>query len=334
MFDVLSRAPCREWSLEELAEETGADMQLLHRLLRCQASVNHVRETEAGNYEVSHITPFLALPGTAATIAFNVLFLAPMYLTQAKYLKSTGYKNPTQHDYGIGHVAADIKGGAPLWDVFASDPEKANAAFGYFEVQRYGQKGAFLDAPLAKYQLGEEEIAAHRALLCDIGGGSGHQCLALRQQRPELRGTLVVTDLASMIDQQDKQTLVSKEIRSEVDDFLSGESCPVQGAKIYYLRNIMHDWNDEYCIRILNRFRRAMAPDSIVVIDEIVMPETCATTTACLLDISMLNHSSWERSETQWRHVLTEAGFRLDLKYCYDSERLDHLIFGTQISRQ
>lgn len=331
MFKLLSRTPVKEWSLEELAEKTGADAQLLHRLLRCQASVNHVRETKDGNYGSSHITPFLALPGTAATIAFNNLFLAPMYLTQARYLKSTSYNNPTEHEYGIGHVAAGIEAGAPLWDIFASDPEKANAAFGYFEAQRHGQKGAFIDAPLARYQHGEEDLTARRVFLCDVGGGSGHQCLALRHQRPELRGVLAVTDLASMICQQDKQALVVKDIKSEVHDFLSEEPCPIQGAKIYYLRNIMHDWNDQYCIKILKHLRQAMAPDSIILIDEIVMPEICATTTACVLDISMLNHSSWERSDAQWRHVFTEAGFSLDQKYCYDSERLDHLIFGVQV---
>lgn len=81
----------------------------------------------------------------------------------------------------------------------------------------------------------------------------------------------------------------------------------------------MHDWNDDYCVQILIHLRQAMAPDSILLLDVIVMPETHATTTACLLDISMLEHSSWERSETQWRQVLAEAGFTLEMKYCYDT---------------
>jgi chemotaxis methyl-accepting protein methylase len=47
---------------------------------------------------------------------------------------------------------------------------------------------------------------------------------------------------------------------------------PVKGADVYLLRWIMHDWSDEYCIKILSQLVPAMTEQSRLLISESVMP--------------------------------------------------------------
>lgn len=49
------------------------------------------------------------------------------------------------------------------------------------------------------------------------------------------------------------------------------EPQPVQGPAVFILRTILHDWPDEYCIKILCHLRNAAGPNTqLVVVDNIV----------------------------------------------------------------
>lgn len=41
---------------------------------------------------------------------------------------------------------------------------------------------------------------------------------------------------------------------------------PIKDAAVYWLRYIMHDWSDDYCIRILKGIKSAMGPRSRILI--------------------------------------------------------------------
>lgn len=245
-----------------------------------------------------------------------------------KFLADTGYKDPVDPKHTPAHLAFNHEGDLSTW--FATHPTHAAAAFRYFSTQRADQRGCFIDSPLGTYALSSHDQEAGRILMCDIGGGAGHQCLALRSQRPELRGRLVVTDLDVMIQQQDRALLEKNQITSVADDFFSLDSCPnaLQHAKTYYLRNVLHDWDDNKSIQILSRVRKAMATDSVLVLDELVLPEWKASMTACNFDLSMMTISSWERSSGQWQDLLERAGFEIEQTWCYDEDRCDCLIFA------
>lgn len=170
--------------------------------------------------------------------------------------------------------------------------------------------------------------------MCDVGGGAGHQCLALRSQRPELQGRLAVTDLEVMILQQDKALLEESQVISVEDDFFSDEPYPdlVHGAKIYYLRNVLHDWDDDKSIQILTRIRSAMENDSVLILDELVLSDWQASLTACNFDLSMMTISSWERTLQQWSDLFGSAGFTIEQTWSYDKDRGDCLIFARATS--
>lgn len=43
-------------------------------------------------------------------------------------------------------------------------------------------------------------------------------------------------------------------------------------ADVYYLRWILHNWPDKYCVEILRNLRPALKPGAMIVIHEQVLP--------------------------------------------------------------
>ena len=93
------------------------------------------------------------------------------------------------------------------------------------------------------------------------------------------------------------------------------------GAAIYYLRNVLHDHPDDRCLQILKHQVDAMGPKSILLIDELVLPNEGASVMAAQIDITMMaTLGSIERTEAQWRALLARAGLEVVEIYKYDPQ--------------
>lgn len=103
----------------------------------------------------------------------------------------------------------------------------------------------------------------------------------------------------------------------------SGHSNTTQGARVYYLRNILHDWSEQKCLEILASVKPSMAAEgSVLLIDEIVLPEKGAPWRAAQLDIEMLVHlAGAERTGNEWRRLLDAAGFEVKRIRQYSLDR-------------
>lgn len=78
------------------------------------------------------------------------------------------------------------------------------------------------------------------------------------------------------------------------------------------MRNVLHDYTDKQCLRLLATIYSAMTKRSTILIDEIVMSETAAHWKATQMDFRMMaTLASKERTETQWRTLLDTAGFKV-----------------------
>jgi demethylsterigmatocystin 6-O-methyltransferase len=90
------------------------------------------------------------------------------------------------------------------------------------------------------------------------------------------------------------------------------ESRCLDGAKVYYFRQILHDYPDAKCIDLLHLTMAAMNEDSVILIDEMVLPETGAHWHAAQIDINMMAHlASMERTAAQWHELLGAAGLSI-----------------------
>jgi hypothetical protein len=89
-----------------------------------------------------------------------------------------------------------------------------------------------------------------------------------------------------------------------------------EGADLYLLSRIVHDWNDEKATRLLTNCRRAMALGGKVVLVEMVLPEKVGTTVRDqderMNDLNMLvRDGGQERTQAEFAALFAAARLRL-----------------------
>ncbi|KAI9681050.1 MAG: hypothetical protein M1822_007124 [Bathelium mastoideum] len=143
-------------------------------------------------------------------------------------------------------------------------------------------------------------------LFVDIGGGIGSQCVEFKNVTPNIPGRVILQDLPQTLAQSPQHEGVEK----MTHDFFTPQ--PVLHAKYYYLRNILHDYPDDRCVQILKHISKVMSAESIILINELVVPSTGAHWQATQMDLAMMCAlGSMERTEKQWRALLAKAGLKI-----------------------
>lgn len=88
----------------------------------------------------------------------------------------------------------------------------------------------------------------------------------------------------------------------------------VPSADVYILKHIIHDWEDEKCIRLLDNCRRGLRGNGrVICVDAVVPPMGNTTgTPAKLTDIVMMTFiTGKERTEEQWASLYRAAGLEI-----------------------
>lgn len=165
----------------------------------------------------------------------------------------------------------------------------------------------------------------------DVGGGNGSQLAALKQKCPGIKGRMILQDQAYVLE----GALAVEEMERMAYDFLTEQPVkgteppsrssprvtpdqPNPGARVYYFRQIIHNFDDETCIRILKAQLPALGPHSIIVLDDKVLPDekpppgTPGVEYTAALSIAMkVMFDAQERREAHWRRLLEAAGLEI-----------------------
>ncbi|MDX6357660.1 MAG: hypothetical protein QOH37_714 [Nocardioidaceae bacterium] len=147
----------------------------------------------------------------------------------------------------------------------------------------------------------------------DVGAGRGATLAALLPRVPGLRG--VVADRPSVLPEA-MQNLAEQGLADRCEvlpaDFF--DAVPA-GGDAYVLGNILHDWPDDDCLRILSVVRTAMGPHSrLWVLEHVLDPQpprpARAQAEVHLLDLHMLVlFGGRERTRAEYAALLTASGF-------------------------
>jgi trans-aconitate methyltransferase len=126
----------------------------------------------------------------------------------------------------------------------------------------------------------------------DVGGGYGHQSKEVIRRLPWLQVRVVLQDThAAAIDSA--KGIEGLEV--VYHDFTKAQ--PVKGARVYYLRNILHNWPDQACLSILSQLKDALAPDSVILLDELILGDESTHWYGASFDLLMMaNYRARERS--------------------------------------
>jgi cyclopropane fatty-acyl-phospholipid synthase-like methyltransferase len=146
--------------------------------------------------------------------------------------------------------------------------------------------------------------------LVDVGGGHGFLLASILAKFHQVKGVLYDTPaIVAEAEKLLKAPGVLDRCETVGGDFF--KSVP-EGFDAYIMKHIIHDWNDEQCITILNNCRQAMQESGKVLVVEMVVPEGNEPSPAKFLDLQMLQYlPGCERTEKEYRELFDKAGFRL-----------------------
>ena len=86
-----------------------------------------------------------------------------------------------------------------------------------------------------------------------------------------------------------------------------------EGADAYLFRHLLHDYDDDDCIKMLNNVRRAMKPDSRVLVLEKTVPTDDTPGPGRWLDLHvMLLTGGRERTVPEYQALFEKAGLKLE----------------------
>jgi hypothetical protein len=275
-------------SVEALAKETNTHAPTLFRILRALSSVGVFVETEN---QVFGLTPL------AECLSSNALRpIARMFLSE-------------WHDKAWNALSHTVRTGEPGFDYAFG-----KASFEWFEEhpversildQGQGSKAmGFARAILETYDFSNFKS------ICDIGGGQGVFLIQLLTGYPHIRG--YVADLPGAVVSAEKSIAKAKiGDRCKAIPYDFHEEIP-PACDAYFLVNILHDWDDETCIRILKNIAKAMDADTRMWIIEYIIEPGPGFSVAKLLDIEVLVMGGGrERSIDEFNTLASTAGLKV-----------------------
>jgi O-methyltransferase domain/Dimerisation domain len=286
--DILETGPK---SIGELAARTGTEPAALGRLLRVLACHGVFAGDERAQYSLNSLAMLLS------SKAPHSLRSAAIYWGEPWMWEAWGH---LAHSVRTGAPAFDHLHGVSFFDFLERMPEAASTFDCFMSDGLHPRHRAVAEA----YDFSQA------GTILDIGGNQGAQLVEILTANPEARGILfdrphVLEGARGRL----RDAAVIDRCALAPGDFFDGVP---EGADIYLLSQIVHDWNDERALRILRNCRRATGRQAKLLLIEQVFDPLAPLPATALLDLTMLAIvGGKERSADEYRTLLDLAGFSL-----------------------
>ncbi len=281
----------RAQTASELALSVGAHGPSLYRLLRTLSSAGIFTESEDGIFQNTPVSELLRsdVPGSMRDLA-------------VMFAEDWQWQNWGQllHCVMTGEDAQRKLYGMDTFSYFAQDP----AVGAVFNRAMTGLSAAVAPAIAEACDLEGVKIVA------DLAGGHGLLLSAFLKREPALKGILfdlpnVIEGAGALLEVEG----VKDRVQLVAGDFF--QSVP-EGADLYTLKHIIHDWDDAKSVAILLKVREAMQSGARVAVIEMVVPEGNEPSHSKILDLQMMvMENGKERTEAEYRALFEAAGLKL-----------------------
>ena len=227
---------------DELAAQGYGDRDLLFRLLRALAAYDVTKHVGGDRFALGHL-------GKALTGEHSA---APMLL----------YANAPWHVAAYARLAQGIRAKRSGFEI-----GEGKGLFAHFE--EHPADGALFDAamqsltPTFAQALAAAYDFSNVRHVVDMGGGTGLLLAAVLERHPNVHGT--VFELPAVT----ARVRTNERLNAVPGNMLS--DAPPQ-ADAYVFSHILHDWDDESCVKMLANVKRAMPRNARVLVYEIVAP--------------------------------------------------------------
>lgn len=286
--DLLAGQP---QTVAALAAATGTHERSLYRVLRTLASVGVFRETGEKFFTLTPLAEPLRA-GAPNSIRNGAIFMGAEWHWRVY--------GEMLHSVRTGESAWSRANGADVFDYFTANPEHGEV----FNRAMTDMSAAASSAVMEAYDFQGIDT------LVDIAGGHGYLLAAALRANPGARGVLF--DLPQVI--AGAPATLEREGVTDRVELVSGDffAAVPAGADGYMMKHIIHDWDDERALLILDNIRRAMRDGGRVLVVETVVPEGNEPHFGKLMDLEMLvSPGGVERTEREYRELLARAGLEL-----------------------
>ncbi|MET0135871.1 MAG: methyltransferase [Kibdelosporangium sp.] len=273
----------------ELAELTKADPAYLGRLLRYLATRKvFEQDIETGAFKLTPAASLLRADSPASVRTMVLLLTDEIYWKPAGRLEETVLNGTTIFDEIYG---------SPLFDYLEANEEKGDVFHTGIADLSVMEQGGIADS----YDFPET------GQLVDVAGGPGGFLDTVLKKNPGLTGVLV--DQESVLK---NHRLSAPEIAGRwstaVGDFFT--EVP-KGGDIYILKRVLHDWDDESCLKILSTVRAAMSSEARLLVIDAVVPVGNDPHPGKLYDLAMMtNFNGKERTENEFNDLFAATGLK------------------------
>jgi hypothetical protein len=286
--DLLKSGPK---TAEELASATKMHAPSLSRVLRALSSIGFVSATGDGRFAQTPLSEVLVTDAPGSLRWFTISELGQEHYPAWGNL---------MHSVKTGEIAFDNFFGVDIWKYFEQNPEDGAV----FNNSMSGVTSAINEEIRSLYDF------SSFGTVVDIGGGHGALITSILQANPKVKGILF--DAPPVIEgarPKIEAAGLADRCETVAGDFF--KSVPA-GGDAYFMKWIIHDWNDERAITILNNIRNQVQPNGKVIIVDAVVPENNEPDFSKFFDLNMLVMTGGkERTEKEFAQLLNAAGFKL-----------------------
>lgn len=288
LADLTKDGPKR---IDELARDTATHPPSLHRLLRALAGVGIFVENEHGEFGLTPLAAGLRSDVPGSVRAICAMRAEPWFW---------GAWGELFHSVRTGETGFDHFHGAGIFAFLEQNP----AALALFGRAMGSLSGTETAAVLAAYDFSQA------GTIVDVGGGQGALLAAILKAHSAARGILFDRP-ATVARARDMLEAAGVGDRCEVIGGSFFDTVP-EGGDLYVLKSVIHDWDDDQAVAILQNCCRAMGADAKLLLIERVIPPGNAPSFGKWMDLNMLVVAGGrERTEAEYRSLYARAGFEL-----------------------
>ncbi|WVZ83668.1 hypothetical protein U9M48_030794 [Paspalum notatum var. saurae] len=198
----------------------------------------------------------------------------------------------------------ELAHGCPQWEMASKEPRMPRST-----ASSTNPCQLFLEVVI----LDKGRIFRGLSSLVDVGGGHGAATQVIANSFPRIKCTVL-----------DLPHVVSKETTASDGNihFVAGdmfESIPHADAVL--LKNVLHDWSDEDCVKILKRCKEAIPARNeggkVIIIDMVrgsAQEDRKISEMEAIQNMFMLCINGVERDMHEWKKIFSDAGFSDDYK--------------------
>lgn len=276
----------------ELARLTDSDPDALHRVMRALVTEGVFALDRDGRFKHNRLSLALRSGVTGSVRDFADYFGSDSNVSAWSGLEET------LHD---GSHAFEREHGMTVWAWFDEHTD---------------ERDVFAGAMGSLTELYAPAVAASAPFagltrLCDVGAGRGTLLAEILRRHPHTQGAWIdnhgVQDPA-------RAYLLAEGVLARVELYPGSffEGVP-EGCDAYLLKNVLHDWDDATCLKILATVRRAAPVGARVLIVEALVEAHTTTDMGPLSDLQMMisTPGGRERGAEELRSLLERSGFEL-----------------------